>query len=249
GALTVIGYSADKSQMVATIAKKGLVPAAGAGLAIFGTAMAYDGAVNDLKDNKLKCGAKIAGGTLIALSGTEIFGRSVGIEVLRPMSKIAPLITTENIIGKGVYGVGGATGVYFAGKSMKEKGVTIGNALGMAAGATASSIGFSLSLDDVGIRSEKPMMVAAGLGLGLTSYAFGKNTIKGIEEKNYTKSFVSGSLGVASAVGSAHLLGYATGVKALENIGGKLVTNLPLTAGIAATTFAAGAYYMYAKDK
>ena len=137
------------------------------------------------KDSKIKGGAKIAGGTLIALSGTEIFGRSVGIEVLRPMSKIGSFITAENIIGKGVYGVGGATGVYFAGKSMKEKGVTIGNALGMAAGATASSIGFSLSLDDVGIRSEKPMMVAAGLGLGLTSYAFAKNTIKGIEEKNY----------------------------------------------------------------
>jgi hypothetical protein len=248
GALTVIGYSADKSQMVAHIAKKGLVPAVGAGLAVFGASMAYDAAVNDLKDSKLTGGVKIAGGTLIALSGTEVFGRSVGIKVLRPMSKIGSLITAENIIGKGVYGVGGATGVYFAGKSMKEKGVTIGNALGMTAGSIASSIGF-LTSEEVGLKSEKPLVVVAGLGLGLTSYAFAKNTVKGIEEKNYTKSLLSGSLSVASAVGSAKLIGYATGVKALENIGEKLITNLPLTAGITATTFAAGAYYMYSKDK
>lgn len=248
GALTVIGYSADKSQMVAQIAKKGLVPAVGAGLAVFGASMAYDAAVNDLKDSKLTGGVKIAGGTLIALSGTEVFGRSVGIKVLRPMSKIGSLITAENIIGKGVYGVGGATGVYFAGKSMKEKGVTIGNALGMTAGSIASSIGF-LTSEEVGLKSEKPLVVVAGLGLGLTSYAFAKNTVKGIEEKNYTKSLLSGSLSVASAVGSAKLIGYATGVKALENIGEKLITNLPLTAGITATTFAAGAYYMYSKDK
>jgi hypothetical protein len=248
GAGVVAKYAIDKSQVVATVAKKGLVPAAGAGVAVLGAAMAYDGVVNDLKDNKLKAGAKVAGGSAMILAGTEVIGRSLGVESLKPLTKAAKFLTAENIIGKGVYGVGGGAAMVASGYSMKEKGVTVGNSLGMTAGAAASSVGFLLK-DDVGLVTERPLMVTVGLGLGLTTYAFGKNTVKGIQEKDYTKSFFNGALGVASAVGSAHLLGNATGVKALENLGGKLVNNIPLTVGLTATTFAAGAYYMYAKDK
>lgn len=83
-----------------------------------------------------------------------------------------------------------------------------------------------------------------GTGLGLVSFATGKEE-SSLEERQ-TEGLLYGLASTASAITGVHLVGNATGIPALENLGGKILMKNPILAGgIAATGVAAGAYYAY----
>src|SRR5687768_11329517 len=74
GAAAVAWQVADKSQIGKAIVTKGVIPAAGVGMVGAGALMVHDGITNDKRSGKERT-ALLAGGTGLALGGTEIVGR------------------------------------------------------------------------------------------------------------------------------------------------------------------------------
>lgn len=251
--ITTVAYQvADKSQIGNAIIKKGAIPIAGAGITAVGLAMIHDGVTNDKRSKTERVGL-ISGGTGVTLGGTEIVGRALGIKelqpvtsiVIKPIKKVAEFISEHpDALGQSMMLVAplaiSAGSVYH----MKKDGIGIANSVALGASSTYATFGLSTMVKGEE-RAAKTAGIVGGASLGLVSYAFAKEA-KNSFEKNKTETGLAYSLAsVASAVGSAHVLGEMSGIPALSNLAGKMFKNPVLAGGIAATGVALGAYYAY----
>ncbi len=98
--------------------QKVLVPAAGATLAIYGAAMAHDAFVRDKGNDPATATGKVLLGSVMALGGTEIVGRSYNLPVLRrALSGVAKGIFSndhwvEILAGGGLAVAGASSGIW-----------------------------------------------------------------------------------------------------------------------------------------
>ncbi|MFA5509158.1 MAG: hypothetical protein WC423_27295, partial [Vulcanimicrobiota bacterium] len=81
-ASAVIAGGAFQSDTFARVARYGIVPAAGTGVAVLGAAAVHDAVVNDVGENNAKATAKIALGTAAALGGTQVVGMAFDLPIL-----------------------------------------------------------------------------------------------------------------------------------------------------------------------
>ncbi len=82
GSAIVIAGGAAKSQGFRKVAEKAIVPAVAASASLFGASMVHDAVVNDFGKSNGRAAGKTAAGTILALGGAEIVGRSYDIPIL-----------------------------------------------------------------------------------------------------------------------------------------------------------------------
>lgn len=265
GAAVIVAQAASHSELVATTLEKGVVPAVAVGGAILGASMVKDAIQNDLanftsKDNNtaLKFLGKAVGGTALTLAGTEVAGRSaLGVS---PLGKAAELVT--RVIPAPALGAGAISlipaSIGLAGASaMHKNGLSIGNAAAMGIGATGASLYLSLAVSEATNYSGKAADLAfkgtgvvGGAALGLGAVALGKDALNAAQEGNSGRAVLAAVGATTAGAAAVHVLGNATGIEALSNLGQKVFLKNPLLAGsITAVAMAGAGYYMYAKGQ
>jgi hypothetical protein len=278
GAGVIVKQVVDHSELAAKVLEKGVVPVLGLSAAVFGASMVKDAFQQDLpktgsvagktpqeqeeiSDANVKLVAKTLGGTALAITGVEVAGQSAfGISPIgKTFEKITDVIPAETFFFGGL-AAGGAYAAVKGAESMKENGVTLGNAAAVGFGSTAavSMAGqaawmptqftkYSHSVIAVG---DKATGIVGGAALGLGAYALTKGTLEALDQGKTGMATLMGAGAASAAVASVHILGNSTGVPALANLGNKLFTKNPLLAGsIAAVGLTAGAYYLYSQKQ
>lgn len=267
GSGVILKEAASRSELVATGIKKGLVPAVAAGAALVGASMVKDAIQNDWKNfgskennTALSFLGKTAGGTALALTGTEVAGRSLlGVS---PLGKAAEFISDKvpaDVLYFGALSAGGAAVAVKGVQSMKENGLTLGNAAMVGGGASAATglagagaffaTQFTPHVNTVMKVSDKANGLVGSAALGLASVALGKASLEAIQEGKSGKAVLTGVGAATAGAAAIHVLGNATGVEALSNLGQKVFLKNPLLAGsVTAVAMAGAGYYMYAKS-
>ncbi len=262
GAIVSAKMIADQSAVGAMAVKKGLVPVAGIALAGGGALLIHDAFTNIKKDSTKESLVKTGAGFAMMATGSEVVGRSYGIQslqVLTATSKAA--IAKSATIGYGAASIATAGGAVYAVQDMKKNGINIMNSAVLTGTATVSTAALAKAI--LKASPESPAVQAAGnfvmskggqsvagIGLGVTSYALAKDAVQAYKKDDGWKALGLGVGSIASAGTAAHLLGNASGVASLSNIGQKAIQNPVLTGALVATTIGAGALYAYAtKDE
>lgn len=171
--------------------------------------------------------AAVAGG----LGGVEILGHGLGLEAT------GGLFTDHAGVvgGLSVSAFGGAVANHAA-KSIQKNGATPFNSLALTTGI--ATVGGGASLAALALNASKATeflgngtSVAAGAGLGLSSYAFGKSAVKATREGRIGTAIFHGAGAATTAAGSLFAVGQGLGIEALEQAGEKIIdlTVKPLT--------------------
>ncbi|MEZ0372035.1 MAG: hypothetical protein ACAI44_23290, partial [Candidatus Sericytochromatia bacterium] len=263
GTGVIIAEAARRSDMIAKGVEKGLIPAVSAGAAVLGVSMVKDALQNDWKNfgNKenntaLQFIGKTAGGTAMAITGTEVAGRyAFGVSPIGKAAEAISNVIPSESIGFGVLALAGTASALLGAKSMKEKGLTIGNATALGLGGTAT-VGFTnMAVWEASSHSEIVMQigdkvtgVVGGAALGLGAVALGKTALNAMNEGKSGKAVLAAVGATTAGAAAIHVLGNASGVEALSNLGQKVFMKNPLLAGsITAVAMAGAGYYMYSK--
>ncbi len=239
GAALVIAGGAAKSEAFKKFAQKGIVPAAGAGVAAFGGALVHDAIANDMGRNNGLAAGKGAIGTVVALGGAEIVGRSYDIPVLRkalsgPVEQaVKHAKWTGTAVAGGVAIGGGAMvvdGVKDLGQSNGKAAAKIGGGA-LIAGAGAEAIGRFHNIPVLKELVSKPLSKVAeraqsilGVGVAAGGVAAGGFAVNRFEKAaNGQNAAVNGALGVgstltsaAAVLGGAELVGRDLGIKYMD---------------------------------
>lgn len=200
---------------------------AGGAIALTGGAAAVDGvrrmttgkgAINDAIGV-----AEVTAGTAAITGGASIVGIAIKSEALK---SVFP--KTVDVVGGVALGAGAvALGKYTA-NSIKEKGITVGNAATGTA-ATLAALGstqviaskFGVKVLDQAISKGWQPVVAAGLGVA--AYKLGKDAISESKE-NVTNGLGKGAGAVVLGGASAAIAGKALNIPVLNTMGEKVLT-------------------------
>jgi hypothetical protein len=208
------------SQSSASAVAGGVLLASGA--AVAGT-QAVKNLTGQADGNDYATAAMAAGAAAGGLGGIELAGHGLGLEVTRGL-----FTDHADTVGSlSLSALGGAVASHAAG-SIKEHGLTEGRALRLTTGAGMVGGGLSLAADSVGATAVADILldgtsVAAGLGLGLSSYAFGKHAVEAAQKGKLGTTAFHGAAALASAAGGVTALGHGLGIDALEQVGEKIV--------------------------
>lgn len=253
GTAVVAKHAADHSQIAATVLKKGLAPALGAGIALYGGSMIHDAIVNSEQGTRERLTQAAEGGAGILL-GTEIAGQALNVKALQPLTQTANFLMKNKNASLAVAATAGSAIVTgYALKDIKDNGMTLGNAMGTTAGLTATGLGATSATTHIFGAGSKAVTIAQrgasgaiGAGLGLATFALGKETSEAIHSGQAGKAVALGLGTAATGITSAHLLGNMTGLPALSNLGGKMLGKNPvLTGAVALTALGVGTYLIY----
>lgn len=186
----VIAGGAVKSDLVASVAEYGLVPAIGAGMAGLGVAAVHDAVVNDVGENNLKATAKIGVGTAATLGGLEIVGSTFDIPVMD--EALTGLVFDHGgaLVGTGLIG-GAALAGKFAAEQFSKVKTSDNKAVPIAVGTGAATVGAAAGLGGA-------QLLGQDLGIAGLDQAFTK-TIDVLSQSS-AASVVGGSLLVGGAV-------------------------------------------------
>lgn len=252
--VVAIAGGAAKSDAFARVTEKGLIPAAGVAATALGAALVHDGVVNDLGTNNRKASVKIGAGTVLALGGTEVVGRSFDIPIARQaISKPAQLIARHGqtigggaLIAAGV--AGGTIAVDRIGKAANGERPIANGALGAGAAlaGTAATLG---GLEMIGRAHHVPVIdkaltgtvrtlvrsnaatTAAGVGLAAGAAALGTAAVRNFNRDGNAFVTTAEGLGAAAAgLGAVELIGHGLKVTSLQ---GALTRHLPQVGGAA----------------
>jgi len=257
GTAMVAKHAADNSQIASTVLRKGIAPALGAGVALYGGSMIHDAIVNNDQSGKERFSQAAEGGAGILL-GTEIIGRALNVKALQPLTQTGNFLLKNKNASMAVAATAGSAIVTgYALKDIKENGINLGNAMGATAGLTATGMGATSATTHIFGAGSKAVTVAQrgasgaiGAGLGLATYALGKETADAINSGQSGKAVALGLGTAAAGITSAHLLGNMTGLPALSNLGGKLLGKNPvLTGAVALTALGVGTYLVYNQNE
>jgi hypothetical protein len=173
---------------------------------------------NDYATAAMASGA-VAGG----LGGVEILGHGLGLEATRGLF-------TEHagaVGGLSVSAFGGAIANHAA-KSIQKNGATPFNTLALTTGVAAIGGGASLAAVALNASAATEFIgngtsVLAGAGLGMSSYAFGKQAIKATKEGKIGTALFHGAGAATTAAGGLFAVGRGLGIEALEQAGEKII--------------------------
>lgn len=209
------------------LSKSSASAVAGGGLLVAGAAVAGTQALKNMAGkadgNDYATAAMAAGTAAGGLGGIEMAGHGLGLEATRGL-----FTQNADIVGSlSLSALGGAVTKH-AVTLIKDKGVSPTRALGLTAGV--SMVGGGLSLAAASLDSIKLMdglangtSVVAGAGLGLSTYAFGKQAVEAGKEGKLGTAAFHGVAALASAAGGVTAVGHGLGIEALEKVGGKIV--------------------------
>ena len=238
----VIAGAAAQSEAFANVARYGVVPAAGLGLATVSALAAHDAVVNDLSDRPVKGTAKLAAGALGTLGGLQIVGSSLDIPMLdhalsTPVSKA--LDNGQAIVGAAVAGGGIAAGKFAmqrfqaaANGEARARNISLG--LASAVTSAAATLGgveligrnFHIPVVDKALSGTIEYLSAGGLGAvaGGTLLAGGAVQLGSEAVNNFKKggndflTLGEGMGAVTAGLGGVQLAGHGLGLKATEGL-------------------------------
>ncbi len=242
GSALVIAGGAAKSEGFRKVAEKAIVPAIGGGLAAIGGSMVHDAVVNDFGKGRNGTGVgKSFAGTVMALGGAEIVGRTYDIKGLdRALTK--PVKTAWNAID-GVFGkhwkaIGGgalvAGGAGVLGTSVvdaSKNGIKERNVLGAAVGATmipggAAVLASVAGKEAIATSAGKVAGAVGGLGLGAFGVTRGIAAYESFQKGSLWGVAANATLATTAGAGGMWLFGQSTGIKALSKAGEKVFSPL-----------------------
>ncbi|MEK7433785.1 MAG: hypothetical protein AABZ74_11680 [Cyanobacteriota bacterium] len=257
GSAVLIYKIADKSELASTVAKKGLVPAVGMGVAAFGGLVVHDAVANRKNTEIHKTVLEGTAGTAIAMAGVEIAGRALGTKYLQPVTALAKTAVNNPTVflTTGVTLAGG-TIVASSIQNMKKDGINLKNA-GVLAAATPITTGAAAltavkTLKSTSVTADvliRTASIATGAAVGVGSYAMLKQSeefFKKDDNKNGLL-FVAGAVG--TAMGGTALVAGGVSYKAIPFMAKKMIQNPLLTTAAVTTAFSATAFYSYAQAK
>lgn len=235
----VIAGGAAKSQAFKKIAEKGIVPAAGAGVSAFGGSLVHDAIVNDLGRHNGRAAGKGAIGTVLALGGAEVVGRSYDVPVLRQAlsGPVEQAIKHAKWTGTAVAGGAALGGGALVVDGLKDVGHSNGKAAAKIGGGTLIAAGSAEAIGrmhDIPVLKElvsKPLAKVAERGQSIlgVGVAAGGVAAGGFAANRFRKAasgdnpVVNGALGVgstltsaAAVLGGAELVGRDLGIKYMD---------------------------------
>ena len=253
----VVAGGAAQSEAFAQVARYGVVPAVGAGVATVSALMAHDAVVNDFPEAPLKGSLKLAAGVAGTLGGAQLIGLAYDIPVLdraltTPLGKLVD--NGQAVLGAGVIG-GGFAAAKFAVSRFGEAAEVSQNrtrnlALGTVSAATSGTaflggaelIGrnFHIPGVDQALTGTVRFLSQGGVGsvLGgslLTGGAaqLGREAVSNFRQGGHDLVTVSEAMGAVTAgLGGLQLAGHGLGLKATE---GLLTEHAPLVGSTALT--------------
>lgn len=267
GSGVIVAEAARHSDLLATSLKKGAVPLIATGVAVLGASAVKDAVQNDWQhvgkdlESTAKFVGKAALGTAVTAGGVEIAAQTaLGVSPLGKAAQVIGKVFPNESLGFVPFVAAGVTSTVLGVKSMQEKGVTLGNATAVGLGATAAvqftgtTLWFANQFNDsrhiIGKVSDKATATVGGAALGLGAYALGKHALKAIDEGKSGEAVLAAVGATTAGVAAVHVLGNATGIQALSNLGQKVFMKNPLLAGsITAVAMAGAGYYMYSKSE
>ena len=245
GAATIAATAATaggalQSETFSQIARYGIVPAFGAGVATLGAAAVHDAVVNDVGSNNLRATGKMAAGTAAALGGIQVLGVSYDIPVL---DRALTGIVFDH--GQALLGSGLLAGAALAGKTALQQFQKVGDAenksiplalgTGASVGAVAAGLGGTELLGrDLGmpildkafsgtlefLSQSSAASVAGGALIVGGALVAGTQAVKNLasgQGNDYaTASMASGAL--AGSLGGLELLGHGLGLEATTGL-------------------------------
>ena len=238
----VLAGAAAQSEAFANVARYGVVPAAGLGLATVSALAAHDAVVNDFSERPVKGTAKLAAGVLGTLGGAQIVGSSLNIPVLdhalsTPVSKA--LDNGQAIVGAAVAGGGIAAGKFAverfqaaANGEAKARNLSLGVASAVtSAAATLGGVeligrNFQIPVVDKALTGTIEYLSAGGVGsvAGGTLLAGGAVQLGSEAINNFKKggndfiTLAEGMGAVTAGLGGVQLAGHGLGLKATEGL-------------------------------
>lgn len=258
GATIVVAGGAFQSDAFASVARNGIVPAVGAGIATLGATAVHDAVVNDWGDSKPKAALKMALGTTATLGGAQMVGLAYDIPVLEEALTGTLRKAGENgdvLAGAGLIYAGAKAGQFAynsASDALNEEGGKLKNsakAIGATAGGAASLLG---GAELIGRRFDIPVAKKAltgtveflansnfAIGAGGAALAGGALVSAGQAAKNIKEGgneFASAALGigaVAGGLGGVEMMGRAAGIEGAKNL---FIDNAHLVGGAAVTS-------------
>lgn len=229
-----------QSETFSQIARYGIVPALGAGVAALGTAAVHDAVVNDVGSNNLRATGKIAAGTAAALGGAQVVGVSLDIPVLdRALTGIV-FDHGQALLGSGLLagaGLAGKTALEQFGKvgQAENKAIPLALGTGASVGAVAAGLGGTellgrdlqipvldkaftgtlefLSQSSAASVAGGALIVGGALIAGTEAV---KNLASGQGNDYATAAMASGAL--AGSLGGVELLGHGLGLEATKGL-------------------------------
>lgn len=243
GSSIVVAGASYQSPAFEQVARYGIVPAVGAGVAIVGATAVHDAIVNDLGNHTGRGVGKMVGGSLAALGGAEVVGDTFGIPVLdRALSGTLEAMVNH---GEALAGVAVAGGGLAAGRFALERfaaaarpgehraanallGVTgsaaaVGGLLGGAeligrqygiAGLNHVFTGTIETLARTGTGA-----VSAGALLAAGSLVLAQEAVANVGKNGNGLVTVAEGMGaVTTGLGGAELVGHGLGIEALKGL-------------------------------
>ncbi len=255
GSVVLAGASVQ-SEAFAQVARYGLAPAAGLGLATVSALVAHDAVVNDLPERPFKGTAKLAAGVAGSLGGLEIVGHSLDLPVLDQAFSTPARKLAEN--GQGLLGLAVAGGGVAAGRFALQRfqAAAQGEArarnlsLGVASGVTSAAATLG-GVELIGRNFQIPVLEQALTGTvealssgGVGSVTAGTLLVGGAAQlaseavHNFRKggndfvTLAEGMGAVTAGLGGVQLAGHGLGLEATEGLlteHGQLVLATALT--------------------
>lgn len=193
----------------------------GGGLLLGGAAVAGHQVAENIQNggNDYITAGLAAGATAGGVGGVELLGHGLGIEATEGL-----FTQNADIIGSlAVAGLGGAITKH-AVDNMRDGEVGVKNSAGLTAGVATLGGGLGLAAASLGADGLAGVIgdgttVAAGAGLGLTSYAFGKNAVNSAKNGKFGTAAFQGAGAAAAAAGGLTAVGYGSGIDALQQAG------------------------------
>jgi hypothetical protein len=198
----------------------------GGGLLVGGAAVAGAQVVKNLADGKgndYATAAMAAGTAAGGLGGLELMGHGLGLEATKGL-----FTDNADLVGSlALSALAGAVTKHAVGKMQKD-GVTALRALALTGGVSGVGGGLSLAALSIGANGMTDFLgnatsVAAGAGLGISAYAFGKQTADSLKKGKVGTAIFHGAGAFTTAAGGLTALGHGLGIPALEQAGEKIV--------------------------
>ena len=190
-------------------------PALGAGIAALGVSAIHDALANDVGRDPGAAVDKLVLGTAATMAGTKIVGSALNIPVAKD------ILTFPGVYGAGMAVAGVAlarsAAIRARQEGLEERHIVVG-----AVGSAAVPGGFAVAAQSLGHpqvarAAAKGSLVAGAAGLGGLSWFWGHRASESFQTGHQFQGTGYASLSVGAGLGSAWVIGKASGIKALQH--------------------------------
>lgn len=126
-------WGAMRSRVFRVALSKGILPVSGAGLALLGGSMAYDGARSDMPGRPIKAAGKVVSGAALVAGGASLVGKSIGVQALVNGPRNLAVVGASALVGGGMV-------AYDAFRDARTRPVTAAGKGALAAGMLTAGV-------------------------------------------------------------------------------------------------------------